>query len=110
METTKLKAVEGNLLAALATYALISKLQGRTEVFEWALDTLGRLGFFHDAPEDTGRLDGAIRGGLLGFAATAALESNQAAEKLALDAFKDFGFALQLAALPNSGNAPAQTN
>ncbi len=111
METTKLKAVEGNLLAALATYALIAKRQGRTEMFEWALDTLARLDFFRDAPEDKGHLDRAIRGGLLGYAAVASLESNQPAEQLALDAFREFGFALQLAALPNTSNAAAtQTN
>ena len=111
METTKTKQVEGSLLAALATYALIAKRQGRTEMFEWAQDTLARLGFFNDAPDDAGRLDRALRAGLLGYAAVAATEGNQPAEQLALDAFKEFGFALQLAALPNTGNgATAQTN
>jgi hypothetical protein len=95
-KSTKLKQVEGNLLAALATYALLARRQGRTEVFEWAQETLARLGFFDDMPEDISRFDGAIRAGLLGFAATAALESNQATEQLALDAFLEHGVAVKV--------------
>jgi len=79
-------------------------------MFAWATDTLARLGFFNDAPEDNGSLDRALRGGLLCYAAVAATENNQTAEKLALDALRDFGFAQQLAALPNTGNAAAQSN
>jgi hypothetical protein len=110
MENTKTKQVEGSLLAAIATYALIAQRQGRPEMFAWATDTLAHLGFFADAPEDAGRLDCAIRGGLLSYAAVAATESNPVAEKIALDALREFGFSLQLAALPNSGNAAAQSN
>jgi type VI protein secretion system component VasA len=110
METTKTKQVEGNLLAGLATYALFAKRQGRTEMFEWAEQTLARLGFYADAPEDASRLDRAIRAALLGYAGTAAMEGNQAVEQLALDAFKEFGFAQQLAALPNTGKEVAQSN
>src|SRR5258708_32742314 len=110
MESTKTKEIAGNLQAALATYALIAQRQGRPEMFQWAQDTLARFDFFKDAPDDAGRLDRAIRAGLLGFAAVAATENNQAAEQLGLDAFKEFGFALQLAALPNTGNAVEQTN
>src|SRR5258708_8029512 len=102
MDITQTKKVEGNLLAALAMYALIAKRQGRAEMFEWATDTLARLDFFKDAPEDAGHLDRAIRAGLLGYAGTAAMEGNQAAEKLALEAFKEFGFALHFSALPTT--------
>jgi len=95
-KSTKLKQVEGNLLAALATYALFAKRQGRTEVFEWAQDTLARLGFLMTCRKKQAVLDGPIRAGLLGLAATAALESNQAAEQLALDAFLEHGVALKV--------------
>jgi hypothetical protein len=95
-KSMKLKQVEGNLMAALATYALVARRQGRAEVFEWAQETLARFGFFDDMPSDISRLDGTIRAGLLGCAAIAALENNQAAEQLALDAFLEHGVAVKV--------------